>query len=384
MSKSTPDETSGKRERGERGVASGPEVGGSGADTSARGREWMTPKLLLAVASVVGAILLLHALRPVAQVLFVLFGGILFAIFLDGVTSWLRRHTRWPRPLLLTLVIIAVLAVPVVLSMIIGPSIAEQVVELRERLPESAESVRGALSQYGWGRSLLDSYTGFRESIEPGPQTLSQVTGFFSTTAGVVAAIFVIIFVGIYLAASPGKYVSGLVQLFPKPRRGRAREVVAALVNVLRRWLAGRLGSMLAVGVLTLVGLLIADVPLALALSVIAALFTFVPYVGPVIAAVPAILVALVDEPIKALVVIILYIVVQILENYIITPLIQQRAVSLGPALLITVQILLGVLFGPVAVLFATPLAVVAAVAVQAFYIEDVLGDRTDLLGGRQ
>jgi len=346
-------------------------------------KEWLSPRRLLVVAIAVGVVLLLHALRPVAQTLLVLFGGILFAVFLEGITSWLTRRTRVPRPIVLTVVIVVVLALPVLLGTLIGPSITEQVVELRQRLPESAESVRTVLSESKLGRSVLDSYPEFRESIQPGPETLSRVTGFFSTTAGVIASVFVIIFIGIYLAASPGKYVSGLVQLFPMDRRERAREVVVALVNVLRRWLAGRLGSMLAVGVLTLVGLAIADVPLALALSVIAALFTFVPYVGPVIAAVPAILVALVDEPIKVLFVVILYIVVQILENYIITPLIQQRAVSLGPALLITVQILMGVLFGPVALLFATPLAVVAAVAVQAFYIEDVLGDRTDLLGGR-
>ncbi|MBD3348427.1 MAG: AI-2E family transporter [Candidatus Eisenbacteria bacterium] len=348
------------------------------------GRQWLPSRAALPALMVVGAVLVLHVLRPLAQTLFVVFGGILFAVFLDGVTSWLVRHTRLPRPLLLTLVIIAVLSLPVLAGSLIGPSMAEQVVELGEQLPESVESLRSGLSRSEWGRSLLESYPEFRESLELSPETLSRVTGVFSTTAGVVAGFFVIIFIGIYMAASPGKYVSGLVQLFPVERRERAREIVVALVNVLRRWLAGRVGSMTAVGVLTLVGLAIAGVPFALALSAIAALLTFVPYVGPVLAAVPAILVALVDDPVKALFVVVLYIVVQILENYIITPLIQQRAVSLGPALLITVQIILGVLFGPVGVLFATPLAVVAAVAVQAFYVEDVLGDRTDLLGGRR
>lgn len=352
-------------------------------ETSRRGM-LSSPRGLILIAAVAAAIVLLHFLRPVAQALLVIFGGALLAVFIEGVTSWLTDHTRFPRSLALTLVVVGVIALPVAVGWLVGPQIADQIVELRERLPEAIEGARSALSSSAWGRRLLEDYPEFRDTYRPGAVTISRVTGIFSTTAGFFAALFVILFVGIYLAAAPGRYVGGVARLFPLDRRERAREILTAVVTVLRRWLAGRLASMFAVGVLTVVGLLIAGVPLALALAVIAALLTFVPYVGPVIAAIPAMLVALVDSPIKVLWVVLIYTVVQILENYVITPLIQQRAVSLAPALLITAQILMAVLFGPLGVLFATPLAVVAFVCVQAFYVEDVLGDRTDLLGGRR
>jgi predicted PurR-regulated permease PerM len=122
-------------------------------------------------------------------------------------------------------------------------------------------------------------------------------------------------------------------------------------------------------------------VPQPLALALIAALMAFVPFLGPVLGAIPAILVALVESPVKALYVVLVFTVVQVLENYFITPLIQQRAVSMAPALLITVQILMAVLFGGMGVLLATPIAVVAIVTVQMLYIQDVLGDRMKLLG---
>lgn len=159
------------------------------------------------------------------------------------------------------------------------------------------------------------------------------------------------------------------------------RQVFESLGTALRWWLVGRAASMLVVGILTALGLWIAGVPVPLALALIAALMAFVPFLGPVLGAIPAVLVALVESPVKVLYVIIVFTFVQLLENYFITPLIQQRAVSMAPALLITVQIVMAILFGAMGVLLATPLAVVFIVLVQMLYIHDVLGDRIRLLG---
>ena len=138
---------------------------------------------------------------------------------------------------------------------------------------------------------------------------------------------------------------------------------------------------MVVVGGLTALGLWIVGAPLPLALGLIAGLLSFIPLLGPVFGAVPAILVALVESPTLALYVVVVFVVVQVLETYIVTPLIQQRAVSIPPALLLTAQVLLSVLFGVMGMLLATPIAVVAIVLVQMVYIQDVLGDRTTVLG---
>jgi predicted PurR-regulated permease PerM len=331
---------------------------------------------LLAVALIVGVIVGLHLLRPVAQVLLVLFGGVLLGVFLDGVSSWLSEKTRLRRRLTLAVMIAAVIVLPLAVGWLIGPRITEQVIDLRARVPEAAQSLRSALSRSDWGQRVLDTYPEILSAYRADPSTLARVGGFFTSTIGAIASALVILFVGIYVSVAPGAYVRGFVRLFPLRRRGRVREVLGVTGATLRRWIAGRIASMLVVGVLTWIGLLAAGIPLALSLAVIAGLFAFVPYVGPVLAAIPAILVALVDEPVKALWVVVIYVLVQIVETYVITPLIQQRAVSIAPALLISIQILMGILYGGLGVLFATPLAVVVIVAVQMLYVEDVLGDR--------
>jgi predicted PurR-regulated permease PerM len=328
------------------------------------------------VVFVLGLVVGLHLLRPVAQTLLVLFGGVLLGVFLDGVSSWLADKTRVPKRLALVAVTVAVIVLPLAAGWLIGPRIAGQVVELRAKVPEAAGTLESALSRSEWGRRVLETYPEVLSAYRADPSTLARLGGFFSSLVGAVVSALVILFVGIYVAIAPTIYISGFVRLFPRERRARMGKVIGAVGTTLRRWIAGRIASMIVVGALTWIGLAVAGIPLALSLAVIAGLLAFVPYIGPVLAAIPAILVALVDAPVKALWVVIIYTVVQIVENYIITPLIQQRAVSISPALLISVQILMGILYGGPGVLLATPLAVVVIVAVQMLYVEDVLGDR--------
>jgi predicted PurR-regulated permease PerM len=135
------------------------------------------------------------------------------------------------------------------------------------------------------------------------------------------------------------------------------------------------------VGVLTTLGLWIAGIPNPLALGLLAALLSFVPYVGPILSFVPAVLVALMVSLTKVLYVVIVFGFVQTLESYVVTPLVQQRAVSMPPVILITAQIAVGVLSGAIGVLLAAPLAVVVIVLLQMLYVEDVLGDSIQVLG---
>jgi predicted PurR-regulated permease PerM len=346
----------------------------SGESGTSRVQSRIRPFLVVLLA--VGLIVGLHLLRPVAQALLVLFGGVLLGVFLDGVSSWLNERTRVPRRLALAVMTILVIVLPLAAGWLIGPRIAEQVIELRAKIPQAAESLKSALSRSDWGQRVLETYPEVLSAYRADPSTLARLGGFFTSAVGAFVSALVVLFVGIYVSIAPGVYAGGLVRLFPKDRRARIREVIGAIGTTLRRWIAGRIASMIVVGALTWIGLAVAGIPLALSLAVIAGLLAFVPYVGPVLAAVPAILVALVDEPVKALWVVIIYTMVQIVENYIITPLIQQRAVSIAPALLISIQILMGILYGGLGVLLATPLAVLVMVAVQMLYIEDVLGDR--------
>ena len=129
------------------------------------------------------------------------------------------------------------------------------------------------------------------------------------------------------------------------------------------------------IGVLTTVGLWIMGIPLALALGIIAAIFTFIPNIGPVLSAIPAVLLGLIDSPQQALYIAALYVGIQTVESLMITPLIQRKTVSLPPALTLSAQVLLGVILGGLGVALATPMAAAALVLTRMLYVDDTQTD---------
>ena len=127
---------------------------------------------------------------------------------------------------------------------------------------------------------------------------------------------------------------------------------------------------MLANGILTSIGLWLLDIPFALTLGLIAGVLNFVPNLGPIIASIPAILIGLTQSPSQAIYVGILYLALQAADGYIFTPLVQQQAVNLPPALTITAQLLMGVLLGPWGLVLATPLVAASIVFIDKLYVE--------------
>jgi predicted PurR-regulated permease PerM len=340
-----------------------------------------TRRVLIAISLVVIVALTLFVLGSAVHVFLMVFAGLLLAVLLDGVASFVSERTPFPRSLVLGATVAGLLFFGVALLWGLGPRVGAQLSEFVDLIPSAVSKAGAALREYEWSRKLLSLTIEPKELLALGGGVLRPMRGLLSGAFTGIIDLVIILVVGIYVAASPKTYVKGALRLLPVSRRARAGEVVVALTHVIRRWIAGRLASMLVVGVLTIVGLLIAGIPLALTLGLFAALATFVPYVGPAVGAIPAILVALTDEPVKALYVVLVFTIVQVLENYIITPLIDQKAVSLPPALLISAQILMGVLLGAAGVLFATPLVVVIVVLVQMLYVQDVLGDPIRVLG---
>jgi predicted PurR-regulated permease PerM len=155
--------------------------------------------------------------------------------------------------------------------------------------------------------------------------------------------------------------------------------VIGQLGYTLRWWLVGRIAGMTAVGILTWIGLMLLGVPLSFTLATLAAVLDFVPNIGPIIAAIPALLVGLTESPMTGLYVALLYIAIQIAEGSLMTPLIEQETVSLAPVLLLSAQLIMGVLFGVLGLLLATPILVVLVILIKMLYIEDVLGDSVEV-----
>jgi len=338
-------------------------------------------RVLITVGIVAMSILVMYFFVVLSRVLLIVFAGVLVAVGLGGGADILRRRTALERPGALAVVITLVVLVPFLLSGIIGPALMGQINDLIVQLPEAVARFRARLADQEWAKRIIAEPDAIRDLMPSPKQVMGGVTSAFSRTLGVVANVFVILFIGIYGAAAPGSYVSGVVHLTPKRNRVRAQEVIDALAHALRWWLVGRLTMMTVVGVLTTLGLWIAGVPTPMALGLLAALLSFVPYVGPILSFFPAVLVALMVSLTKVLYVAIVFGLVQTLESYVITPLVQQRAVSLPPVILITAQIAMGVIAGATGVLLAAPLAIVVIVLLQMLYVEDVLGDSVHVLG---
>ena len=182
----------------------------------------------------------------------------------------------------------------------------------------------------------------------PGPRALGAVLG-------AIGNVVVVLFLGLFLAAEPRLYRNGALRLFPPARRERVGQVLDEAGEKMKWWLVGRFITMVIVGVTTSVGLKLLDVPLALVLGLIAGLLNFVPYIGPIVAAVPAVLFAASTDMRQAGWVVLLFLVIQTLEGYVLTPLIDRRMVSEPPALSLGSQLVLGMLAGTLGVMFASP-----------------------------
>ena len=192
--------------------------------------------------------------------------------------------------------------------------------------------------------------------------------------------IYVILFLGFLILASPQVYVEGILHLIPKDRRKRGREVLNTLGQTLRSWLSGKLLSMLIVAVLTWIGLLIIGVPLALILAISAGLLAFVPNFGPLAALVLGVLMAATQGPQQMLWTALVYIAVQVIESNLLTPVIQRQKVSLPIAMILFAQLVLGVYTGALGLILATPIFAIVMVLVKMLYVEDVLDDHEQTL----
>lgn len=317
-------------------------------------------RLVVAATAVILAVWLL------SDVLTVVFAASLLAVILHGVARLLHRFTRLPYWLSLTIVVITIMALLAGLAILAGPGLSDQAVKLRQALGGQATGLHDKLSRTNWGRMILQqvptSLGGEKHGGGGGggggiPSGFAgSLAGFLGSAFGLFGTLAVILIAGIYLAASPATYVNGALRLVPAPHRPKAKTFCEAAGQALWAWSAGQALDMLVVGILSGVGLWVIGVPLALVLGVVAGLFNFVPYIGAIVGAVPAVIIAFSVGSTQGLETIALYLVIQGFEGNVMAPLIQNRAVHLPPGLTILSQTAFGAILGIPGLIFATPL----------------------------
>jgi predicted PurR-regulated permease PerM len=400
-----------------------------------------TQKVLIAVTISVAALLLTAFVYYAADILVLCFAGLLLAVFLSAPSELLAKYTRISRTYALLIVLLSLIVIVLGGSYFMGYTIYKQSRDISQRIPTALalfeKDLHNRLPQ-SWFQQPPTTIPATTESATtpaplpttatnpatvpaitvttaPAPEDVmspaewlanrvielrKSATDFFTSASfvrhagglagGVVTSTFglignaaVVFGVGLFFALTPRLYILGLIAIFPMNRRPRVAHILAEVGNQLQWWFVGQLCSMASIGLLTTIGLAILGVPGAITLGILAGLLNFIPNFGPILAAIPAILVAFAPHENQATLnpslagwVLLMYIIIQLLEGWVITPFFQKRAVELPPALIVIAQMLFALMLGPIGLILATPILAAVLVLLSMTYIEDILGDR--------
>jgi predicted PurR-regulated permease PerM len=385
---------------------------------------WRSADILRATALVFGLYFALRLLW-LAHVLFLTaFLGLLFGLAVARGAGYLQR-LHIPRGLGAAILVFGAYALLYGIFAVSAPKLSAQFGELRTRLPEATDKVEGWFAQHGDGivGQMLSGAGGGAPAPAAGPApapatskvpaapaavppnpasprpgtpgtpgkggsplrtALTHQLGtvshylfpFLSSTLEVLAGLLLITFIAIYVGAEPEVYHGGLLALVPHASRERAVEVLEAVGTALRKWLLTQFIAMLSIGVIWWIALAVIGVKAALSLAVIAGLLEFVPTVGPILSAVPAIAMGFLDSPQKALLVVFVYTAIQMIEGHLLIPILMKEGVDIPPVLTLLAQAVLAFVFGFLGLVVAVPLLAALLVGIRMLYVEGVVGDQ--------
>ncbi|MBA3672549.1 MAG: AI-2E family transporter [Gemmatimonadaceae bacterium] len=344
-----------------------------------------------------------------------LFLGILFAIAVSAGVDRLQR-LRIPRGVGAALIVLTFFALLGGFGAWVAPTLRSQGAELRQKLPLAVDRVEewfgkrqsgifgillgGGAPAPGVAKTTAASPLPNTAAAPPGQSAPRPVAStdsagrasavstlrtrlqgsmggasrylfpFVTHTIAAVGGVLLIIFLSIYFAADPDLYRRGALALLPSRRRAQGAMVMDRIATVLRKWLVTQLIAMACIGAVSTIALLVLHVKAAFALGLLAGFFEFIPTVGPILSAVPAIAMGFLDSPEKALVVALVYIGIQFLENHILIPLLMKGGMDLPPAMTVLAQALLALVFGFLGLMVAVPLLATIMVVVQVLYVD--------------
>ena len=323
----------------------------------------------------IGVIAVANLLWLGRDALFVALLACLVGLYLSFWVDLLVDRVGLRRGIAAPLVLLLSVALLVGLFALLWPTLKDQLSTVREQLPRALERVSD------WARGVFSSMGA--EGVTPSvdveqqlQQRLRQEAGgivggalpLLNTLVGALFGIFVVLAAGLFLAVDPDLYRRGFVRLLPRSHRARVNGALGELAHTLRWWMVGTGLSMTIIALATTLALWAIGLPGFVALGVIAGLLQFIPNIGPLLSAVPAVALALVVEPSKVVWVIVLYATIQAVETNLITPLVMKRVIDVPPALSLLFQSLMAIVFGFLGLLLAVPILAAVIVLVDRLY----------------
>ena len=407
-----PDANATRPER--RGTVPPPTVG-RGRVHHDRAVGWRSRDIVRTAALVLAMYLLVRLIWFANALFLTVFLGALFAIAVSAGVDRLQRF-RIPRGIGAALIVLAFFGLLGAFGAWVTPTLRTQGAELRQKLPEAIDRVESWLKKEQDGMlgiflgkpaetpapapnaatsavpapvpspevvAAVDSALAARDTASHGAPPLQgriqeQFGGvtrflfpFAKSTLAAVGGVLLVVFLSIYFATDPELYRRGMLALLPPRRRHLAARVMSRVAVVLRKWLVTQLIAMAVIGGVSTIALLILRVKAAFALGLLAGLFEFIPTVGPILSAIPAVAMGFLDSPEKALLIAVVYIGIQFLENHILIPLLMKGGMDLPPALTVITQALLALVFGFLGLMVAVPMLATVMVIVQMLYVEE-------------
>lgn len=397
---------------------------------------WRTRDIVRTAALVLAMYLLVRLIWFANALFLTVFLGALFGIAVSAGVDRLQR-LRIPRGMGAALIVLAFFGLLTGFGAWVAPTLRAQGAELKQKLPEAIDRVEAWVKKEQSGMlgifigrpsptaaptatpaptSTATAPAGAATGVPPATAPVTQRTldsalaaappdtashgapplegriteqfggvartlfPFARSTLAAVGGLMLCIFLSIYFAADPELYRRGALALLPPRRRALAARVMDRVARVLRKWLVTQLIAMAVIGGVSTIALLILQVKAAFALGLLAGLFEFIPTIGPILSAIPAIAMGFLDSPEKALLVTIVYIGIQALENHILIPLLMKGGMDLPPALTVITQALLALVFGFLGLMVAVPMLATVMVIIQMLYVDEP----TDPPGGPQ
>ncbi|UVO55091.1 AI-2E family transporter [Sphingomonas sp. SUN039] len=338
-------------------------------------RVFRTTVIILATAAAA------YAMWKLADLLLLVFACALIGLIFFNLARWMVQRTGLNFGIALALSVVGILATLAGAFWFFGNSLSGEFAELALRLPAAWEVFRARFAETPIGAEF------FRRAgdlVPSGQSIVGFATGLLTSLGTIVSALAIVIVGGIYLAAQPRLYGKGVIMLTPESARGKVTRTFIAVAHSLNAWLLGQGIGMVFVGVATTLGLWLVGVPAAPAIGLVAGLCEFVPYLGTIVVVLPSVILAFGQSTTMGIWTIVVLVAVQQIQGNVVMPLLQSRMVELPPALTIFSLVALGVLLGPVGVILATPITVVAMVIVKAVYVNpsDLEPDEREELKG--
>ncbi|SMP59182.1 Predicted PurR-regulated permease PerM [Neorhodopirellula lusitana] len=337
-------------------------------------RQQLITDTMTIIGLVVATLAVIGVLFVARHFLMLVFGAVLIGVVVNRFAGLVTRMVpwKWSRRVRVGLVLLATVTIFVIGGFGFASSIDDQLIQFSDRIDSSASKVIEAAKQQPIVQRVREEVS-LGSMLPSSGKSLGLAQTLFASTFGVLTDVLILIILGAYFSTSPGTYQSGVLRSIPVAWREKGASLLSESAETLWQWMLGRLLAMAIVGISFGVGLAILGVPMPFELGIFAGLVTFVPNLGGIAAVVPALLLASNEGSSAVLGVLLLYLVIQFAESYLITPLVQEKQVNLPPAMVILAQVVAGLLFGVWGIMFATPLVALTLLWVRRLYVEDGL-----------